>query len=94
LRKRKDGVRGVTYNGLRMTSGVLFSEDMVREALREVIDPELGENLVDLGLVYGAQVEEGQVRVDLTLTTPGCPLHGGQAAGASTGGTCTTGGPR
>jgi metal-sulfur cluster biosynthetic enzyme len=58
-----------------MTSSLLITEDMVREALREVIDPELGENLVDLGLVYGVQIDGARVAVDLTLTTPGCPLH-------------------
>lgn len=58
-----------------MAPSLLIAEDIVREALREVIDPELGENLVDLGLVYGVQVDGARVAVDLTLTTPGCPLH-------------------
>lgn len=46
------------------------------EALREVYDPEIGINIVDLGLVYGMDWDEamGQVHVDLTLTSPGCPL--------------------
>lgn len=46
------------------------------EALKEVYDPEIGVNIVDLGLVYGVDWDEdkGQVHVDLTLTSPGCPL--------------------
>ncbi|PZD95743.1 hypothetical protein DNH61_13780 [Paenibacillus sambharensis] len=44
--------------------------------LEHVYDPELGVNIVDLGLVYGVQVQdEGRVKVQMTLTTPGCPMH-------------------
>ena len=48
----------------------------ILESLKEVYDPEIGMNIVDLGLVYGVDWDEekGQVHVDLTLTSPGCPL--------------------
>jgi len=66
--------------------------DRIREALRQVIDPELGYNIVDLGLIYEvAMAEEGVVHIAMTTTTPGCPatdyLKGGagQAAGSVSG---------
>jgi len=49
-------------------------QEQVREALKAVIDPELNLNVVDLGLIYGIQVQEGGVKVTYTLTSPGCPL--------------------
>lgn len=48
----------------------------VREALRQVIDPELGCNVVDLGLVYGVTAREGRVEIVMTMATPGCPVQG------------------
>ena len=49
-------------------------ETRVRDVLREVIDPELGLNVVDLGLVYGVVISGAEVDVALTMTTPACPL--------------------
>jgi metal-sulfur cluster biosynthetic enzyme len=47
----------------------------VMEAMKDVVDPELGINVVDLGLVYGVSVEEGNVAtIDMTLTSAACPL--------------------
>ncbi|WP_411156536.1 metal-sulfur cluster assembly factor [Nocardia abscessus] len=58
----------------------LSSEDIkqledIEEAMRDVVDPELGINVVDLGLVYGLRVEEDNIAVlDMTLTSAACPL--------------------
>jgi len=51
----------------------VLSEEIVRSALRGVKDPELDLNIVDLGLVYGIEVADGEVRIEMTLTSPGCP---------------------
>lgn len=49
------------------------SADQVKLALRKVKDPELNLNVVDLGLIYEISVDGGDVQVDMTLTSPGCP---------------------
>jgi hypothetical protein len=50
--------------------------ESVTAALKTVIDPELGYNIVDLGLVYAVEAADGGVRIVLTTTTPGCPATG------------------
>lgn len=59
-----------------------IDEAAVMEALQQVIDPELGCNIVDLGLVYHVVIDGSRVRVTMTLTTPGCPMHESMRWGA------------
>ena len=49
--------------------------ESVLDALHEVIDPELGYNIVDLGLIYALDVAAGVVKITMTMTTPGCPAQ-------------------
>ena len=51
------------------------TEAEVMNTLRYVIDPEIGLNIVDLGLVYDIIIEEAMITITMTLTTPGCPMH-------------------
>jgi metal-sulfur cluster biosynthetic enzyme len=48
--------------------------DILRQALTQVIDPEVGMNIVDLGLVYDIRIAADRIEVDITMTTPACPM--------------------
>ena len=52
----------------------MVTEEVVTDALKEIYDPELHCNIVDLGLVYDVSVKNGDVHVLMTLTTPACPI--------------------
>ena len=52
-----------------------LNETLVLETLRQVVDPEIDCNIVDLGLIYGVTIEGAKVTVQMTLTTQGCPMH-------------------
>jgi metal-sulfur cluster biosynthetic enzyme len=67
-----DGGAGAT--SVTGATGVSPSVDDVMDALSNVIDPELGLDFVELGLIYGVEVDDGAVKVTFTLTTPGCPI--------------------
>ena len=50
------------------------SNDTVLDALSEVVDPEMGISVTELGLIYGVERKQGHVEVTMTLTSPGCPV--------------------
>ena len=52
-----------------------LDETLILETLRQVVDPEIDCNIVDLGLIYGTRIDGRRVTVKMTLTTPGCPMH-------------------
>ena len=65
-----------------MSEAARPDESVVWDALRTVYDPEVGENIVDLGLVYRLETRPGAVDLDITMTTPACPAAGAIAAEA------------
>lgn len=84
LRWTIDDSRDRSLEFLHSAEGETDLVDRIRSALREVIDPELGYNIVDLGLVYAVAVDgSGRVRVTMTTTTPGCPATSYLRQGAS-----------
>ena len=52
----------------------IVEEEDLLEAMRDVVDPELGINVVDLGLVYGVRLDDSIATIDMTLTSAACPL--------------------
>lgn len=52
----------------------IVNEELVRERLKDVMDPELQMSIMELGLVYGVEIEDAKVKVIYTLTSPACPL--------------------
>ena len=57
-----------------MSTKKLLNEEQIYEALRDVYDPEIPVNIVDLGLVYGVDIEKSDVKVKMTLTFAGCGM--------------------
>ena len=53
----------------------MIDDEALMAALKNVYDPELGVNVVDLGLIYGIEQRDGNITVEMTMTTTGCPLH-------------------
>lgn len=53
----------------------MIDEASILQTLRQVMDPELDCNIVDLGLVYDIAIDGAKITVTMTLTTPGCPMH-------------------
>src|SRR5512140_3579006 len=67
--------KNATMNALALT------EPQVLEILRQVVDPEIDCNIVDLGLIYGVAINGAKIKVQMTLTTQGCPMHESIAQG-------------
>ncbi|MEC5387260.1 metal-sulfur cluster assembly factor [Uliginosibacterium sp. H3] len=56
---------------------VACDAEKLQQALRQIIDPEVGLNIVDLGLVYRLETSSEGVQLDMTMTSPACPMSGG-----------------
>ena len=63
-----------TIDAPKIPASLRVSSKVVRDALRDVIDPEIGLNIIDLGLVYDIQVDGDVVDIQMTLTSPSCPM--------------------
>jgi len=70
-----DPAATVAAEGAGVTAELTAEQEDVLEALRDVVDPELGINVVDLGLIYGVDVDAERIAtIDMTLTSAACPL--------------------
>ncbi len=54
----------------------MVTEESVLESIRQIIDPEIGINIVDMGLIYEVDINDTTVDIKMTLTSPGCPAGG------------------
>ena len=54
----------------------MVTEESVYEVIKEIIDPEIGINIVDMGLIYEVDIDDTTVDITMTLTSPGCPAGG------------------
>ena len=70
----EDGTTGDGAAATGSVEGQGLTVEEVMEALGNVIDPELGLDFVELGLIYGVEIDGADVHVAFTLTTPGCPI--------------------
>jgi metal-sulfur cluster biosynthetic enzyme len=69
--ERNDFRKAIDPRGYSQT---VVDEDDILDALSNVIDPELGLDFVELGLIYAVEVDDGRVEITFTLTTPACPI--------------------
>lgn len=53
----------------------MVEKEEVMEKLRTIDDPEIGVSIVDMGFIYSVDIDGGEVEIEMTLTTPGCPMH-------------------
>lgn len=64
----------MTTTPVAAPSGSDLDEKTIRDILRQVIDPEIGMNIVALGLVYRVAISAGRVQIEMTMTSPACPM--------------------
>jgi metal-sulfur cluster biosynthetic enzyme len=53
----------------------MVTKSEVLKVLKKVKDPEIGINIVDMGFIYEIDIEEDKIKIKMTLTSPGCPMH-------------------
>ncbi len=76
--KPETGMKSAEKKGANAEAGMKFSEKDVWEALKHVVDPELQLNRVEIGLIYKVEVDKkkGEAYVQMTMTSPACPVAG------------------